>query len=82
MLDQHCADIGRDPASITRSVQLFITAQDQAGTRATVLDLIAAGFRHVVLGVRPPWPDNISRWLADEIIGPVRAQLPGGSRAG
>lgn len=71
VLDQHCADIGRDPASITRSVQLLIRADDPASVRSTVADLINAGFRHIVFGVRPPGPDNVARWLANEIIGPV-----------
>ncbi len=74
VLDQHCADIGRDPASITRSVQLLIRADDPASVRSTVADLITAGFRHIVFAVRPPGPDNVARWLADEIIGPVRDQ--------
>jgi alkanesulfonate monooxygenase SsuD/methylene tetrahydromethanopterin reductase-like flavin-dependent oxidoreductase (luciferase family) len=74
LLDQHCADIGRDPASITRSVQLLIGADDPASVRSTVADLINAGFRHIVFGVRPPGPDNVARWLADQIIGPVRDQ--------
>jgi hypothetical protein len=36
--------------------------------------VIDVGFGHVVLAVRPPVPDNVARWLADEIIGPVRAR--------
>jgi alkanesulfonate monooxygenase SsuD/methylene tetrahydromethanopterin reductase-like flavin-dependent oxidoreductase (luciferase family) len=71
VLDRHCADIGRDPASITRSVQIVITTEDPAAVRATVNDLIEAGFGHIVFGVRPPAPDNVPRWLADEIIAPV-----------
>ena len=76
VLDQHCADIGRDPASITRSVQLLFRADDAADARTTILDLTAAGFGHIVMAVRPPWPvGNLPRWLADEIINPVRDQL-------
>jgi alkanesulfonate monooxygenase SsuD/methylene tetrahydromethanopterin reductase-like flavin-dependent oxidoreductase (luciferase family) len=75
VLDQHCADVGRDPASITRSVQMVITTDDAASQRATVARLIAAGFRHIVIGVRPPLPDNVARWLADEIITPVIDQV-------
>jgi alkanesulfonate monooxygenase SsuD/methylene tetrahydromethanopterin reductase-like flavin-dependent oxidoreductase (luciferase family) len=71
VLDQHCADIGRDPASITRSVQLLFQTGDAASVRATIGRLIAAGFGHFVLAVRPPWPDNLARWLAAEIINPV-----------
>lgn len=74
-LDQFCADIGRDPASITRSVQLLIAAADPAGVRATVLAAIGAGFDHIVLAVRPPWPGNLAHWLASEIITPVRDRL-------
>jgi hypothetical protein len=73
VLDQHCADLGRDPSSITRSVQVLIQADDPASVRAMTQDLIGAGFRHIVFGVRPPAPDNVARWLADEVIGPVLA---------
>jgi alkanesulfonate monooxygenase SsuD/methylene tetrahydromethanopterin reductase-like flavin-dependent oxidoreductase (luciferase family) len=75
VLDRHCADLGRDPASIVRSVQLLITADDPASVRDTVRALIGIGFGHIVFGVRPPAPDNVSRWLADEVINPVRADL-------
>ena len=75
VLDQHCADVGRDPADITRSAQLVITARDPADVRATIAGLIGAGFRHIVLGVRPPAPDNVARWLAEEIIRPVSADI-------
>jgi alkanesulfonate monooxygenase SsuD/methylene tetrahydromethanopterin reductase-like flavin-dependent oxidoreductase (luciferase family) len=74
VLDRHCADLGRDPAEITRSVQMVITADDLAATRATIIELVGAGFGHIVLGVRPPAPENVPRWLADEIILPVRDQ--------
>lgn len=77
VLDQHCADIGRDPASITRSVQIVTGADDPAAVRATVTGLIGAGFRHIVFGVRPPAPDNVPRWLADEIINPVLQEAAG-----
>jgi alkanesulfonate monooxygenase SsuD/methylene tetrahydromethanopterin reductase-like flavin-dependent oxidoreductase (luciferase family) len=75
VLDRHCADIGRDPASITRSVQILITADDPPGVRATITELINAGFGHIAVGVRPPAPANVARWLVDEIIGPVRDAL-------
>ncbi len=81
VLDQHCADLGRDPDSITRSVQVLIRTDDVAGERATITALIAAGFRHIVVGVRSPVPDNVARWLADEIINPVLDQV-GAAAAG
>ena len=75
VLDQHCADIGRDPAEIIRSVQMVTTADDPAGVRGTIAGLVGAGFGHIVLGVRPPAPDNVPAWLAEEIIRPIRAEL-------
>jgi alkanesulfonate monooxygenase SsuD/methylene tetrahydromethanopterin reductase-like flavin-dependent oxidoreductase (luciferase family) len=71
VLDRHCAELGRDPGSITRSVQLLFTADDPAVVRQTIAGLIAAGFGHIVLAVRPPWPANLPRWLAGEIISPL-----------
>jgi alkanesulfonate monooxygenase SsuD/methylene tetrahydromethanopterin reductase-like flavin-dependent oxidoreductase (luciferase family) len=75
MLDRHCADLGRDPIEVTRSVQLMFTADDPAAARQTVRAVIGLGFQHVVLAVRGPVPANIARWLADEIIIPVRQDL-------
>jgi alkanesulfonate monooxygenase SsuD/methylene tetrahydromethanopterin reductase-like flavin-dependent oxidoreductase (luciferase family) len=76
VLDRHCAGLGRDPASITRSVQLLFGTDAAAEVRATIATLVGAGFGHFALAVRPPWPDNVARWLAAEIIGPVRQEAP------
>lgn len=80
VLDDHCAAIGRDPAEIIRSVQVFFTAQEPsspttrhpgpAAARELLAELIEAGARHCVLAcVGLP----SVRWVADEIIRPVRA---------
>jgi alkanesulfonate monooxygenase SsuD/methylene tetrahydromethanopterin reductase-like flavin-dependent oxidoreductase (luciferase family) len=74
VLDRHCEAIGRAPGSVVRSVQLIVSADDAAAVRQLVTRVIDVGFGHVVLAVRPPVPDNVARWLADEIIGPVRAR--------
>ena len=71
VLDRQCEAIGRDPATVIRSTQVMFTGDDLQAARALVGDVIAAGFRHVVMAVRPPAPDNIARWLADEIIAPA-----------
>lgn len=73
ILDEHCAAIGRDPAEITRSVQLLMRDPDPAPTRDALLELIDAGARHLVLAPVPPLPS--ARRLADEIVEPVLAQL-------
>jgi hypothetical protein len=72
ILDEHCAAIGRDPAEITRSVQLLVRDPDPAPARDALLDLIDAGARHLVLAPVSPQP---VRRLADEIVEPVLAQL-------
>jgi alkanesulfonate monooxygenase SsuD/methylene tetrahydromethanopterin reductase-like flavin-dependent oxidoreductase (luciferase family) len=76
VLDAHCADLGRDPREIGRSVQIIVSYDDVAASRETVLDLIDAGMNHIVLGIRTPYPVGVARWLADEIITPVRLKRP------
>jgi alkanesulfonate monooxygenase SsuD/methylene tetrahydromethanopterin reductase-like flavin-dependent oxidoreductase (luciferase family) len=75
VLDEHCAAIGRDPAEITRSMQIIVPPGDAAASRALLLELIGAGATHLVLAPAPPWPDRPAQWLADEVAGPVAAQL-------
>ncbi|MGK5529224.1 LLM class flavin-dependent oxidoreductase [Streptomyces sp. URMC 129] len=81
VLDEHCAAIGRDPAEITRSVQTHAVYDDPAATRALVLEFVEAGATHIVLSLRPPYPEGAARWAADEIINPVREQLGETARA-
>jgi len=80
VLDDHCAAIGRDPAEIIRSVQVIFTAREPssgtarhpgpAAARELLAELIDAGARHCVLAcIGLP----SVRWVADEIIRPVRA---------
>ncbi|POX48908.1 LLM class flavin-dependent oxidoreductase [Streptomyces sp. Ru71] len=68
VLDAHCADLGRDPRTIERSVQVLVSYDDPAATRDTVAALVAAGMNHIVLSLPRPYPQGVARWLADEII--------------
>ncbi|MFC7583679.1 LLM class flavin-dependent oxidoreductase [Nonomuraea antimicrobica] len=72
VLDDHCAAIGRDPRTITRSVQYIVSYDDPAADRKAVTELVAAGMTHIVLSLRGPYPPQVARWLVDEIINPVR----------
>ncbi|MEZ0092954.1 LLM class flavin-dependent oxidoreductase [Streptacidiphilus sp. EB129] len=77
VLDAHCVAVGRDPRTITRSVQYIVSYDDPAGDRRAVLELIGAGMTHIVLSLRSPYPPRAARWLVEEIIAPVRAELDG-----
>jgi alkanesulfonate monooxygenase SsuD/methylene tetrahydromethanopterin reductase-like flavin-dependent oxidoreductase (luciferase family) len=70
-LDRLCAEIGRDPGAITRSIHLPVAYEQPAVTRDAAREAVAAGFPHVVLGLRAPYPAGVARWVADEIIGPA-----------
>ncbi len=68
MLDRFCAEIGRAPAAITRSVALAVAYDQPDVTRAAVRQALDAGFRHVVLILPAPYPADVARWVADTII--------------
>ena len=68
LLDGFCAEIGRDPAAITRSIYLP-TFYDRPGqVRDAITEAIDSGFGHIVLGLAAPYPENVARWVADELI--------------
>jgi alkanesulfonate monooxygenase SsuD/methylene tetrahydromethanopterin reductase-like flavin-dependent oxidoreductase (luciferase family) len=69
-LDGYCAEIGRDPASITRSIPLRVSYDQPGSTRDTIGQALEAGFRHVVLSLPAPYPAGVARWVADELIIP------------
>jgi alkanesulfonate monooxygenase SsuD/methylene tetrahydromethanopterin reductase-like flavin-dependent oxidoreductase (luciferase family) len=69
LLDRYCAEIGRDPASITRSMVVYVSYDKPASTRDAISQATAAGFRHIVLSLPAPYPAHVARWVAEEIIG-------------
>jgi len=70
LLDRYCAAVGRDPASITRSTNVRVDYEDPAGTRDAVAAVLDAGFSHIVLSLGAPYPDDVARRVADQIIIP------------
>ena len=68
--------MGRDPGEITRSVQIFLSGDDPAATRALAAELIDAGVQQVILALQPPV--RPAQWVADEVIEPLRAAVPTG----
>ncbi len=68
LLDRYCVEIGRDPASITRSIYLPVSYDQPSTTREAIGEATDAGFQHIVLGLPAPYPANVARWVTDEII--------------
>lgn len=69
LLDRFCSEIGRDPATITRSIHLPVSYDQPAATRDAISEALEAGFRHFTLGLpAQPYPANAAQWVADELI--------------
>jgi alkanesulfonate monooxygenase SsuD/methylene tetrahydromethanopterin reductase-like flavin-dependent oxidoreductase (luciferase family) len=60
LLDRYCAEIGRDPASITRSIHLLVAYDRPEDTRKAIGEALDAGFGHVILGLMSPYPADIA----------------------
>ena len=69
LLNRLCDEIGRDPASIVRSVALPTSYEHPAQTRAAIAEVVDAGFTHTVLILPAPFPAHAALWVADNIIG-------------
>ena len=67
-LDRFCAEIGRDPATITRSIHLQVDYDQPAATRDRITAALDAGFEHVVLGLPAPYPEGVAEWVADRLL--------------
>ncbi|MFI9533413.1 hypothetical protein ACIG56_09225 [Nocardia fusca] len=74
-LDRYCADLGRDPAEIGRSIFLPVSYERPDSTRSAIDEALAAGFGHIVLGLPAPYPDGVARWVADQFV-PAAVRVP------
>ena len=68
LLDRYCAEIGRDPAAITRSMVLPVAYDAPDRTRREVAEALRAGFSHIVLMLPAPFPAGVAHWVVDELI--------------
>jgi alkanesulfonate monooxygenase SsuD/methylene tetrahydromethanopterin reductase-like flavin-dependent oxidoreductase (luciferase family) len=68
VLDRLCVEIGRDPASITRSIALRVSYSHPEETREAIAGAIDNGFQHIVLSLGAPYPERVAEWLAGELI--------------
>lgn len=69
LLDSFCADIGRDPETIERSITVGVNYERPAAVRSAISERLDAGFTHVILILPAPYPSGVARWVADELIG-------------
>ncbi|HEY1574500.1 MAG TPA: LLM class flavin-dependent oxidoreductase [Pseudonocardiaceae bacterium] len=72
LLDRYCAEIGRDPAAITRSMHLPVSYRQPQVTRDAIDAAVDAGFQHIVLGLPAPYPAHVAHWVADKLITTIR----------
>ncbi len=70
ILDRLCAEIGRDPELITRSIYLRVSYEQADATREAIARAIDASFQHIVLGLPTPYPDDVAHWIAVELVNP------------
>jgi alkanesulfonate monooxygenase SsuD/methylene tetrahydromethanopterin reductase-like flavin-dependent oxidoreductase (luciferase family) len=68
ILDKYCAEIGRDPASITRSIHVPVSYERPAATHDAIVKATEAGFQHLILSLPAPYPAGVAQWVADELI--------------
>jgi alkanesulfonate monooxygenase SsuD/methylene tetrahydromethanopterin reductase-like flavin-dependent oxidoreductase (luciferase family) len=70
LLDRYCAEIGRDPASVVRSIPVRVSYDQPGAARDAISKAIDAGFWHIVLSLSAPYPADAARWVTDELIIP------------
>lgn len=67
-MDRLLDELGRDPATLTRSIHLPVAYDAPATTREAIGNATQAGFTHVILGLPAPYPQGVARWVADELL--------------
>ncbi|HEV7207175.1 MAG TPA: LLM class flavin-dependent oxidoreductase [Mycobacteriales bacterium] len=68
IVDRFCEEIGRDPATLTRSLVIPVRYDEASATRDAIKGAIGAGFPHIVLSLPSPYPDGVVGWLTDECL--------------
>jgi hypothetical protein len=73
VLEGHCAAVGRDPSEIERSIQTIVNYDNPEETINTIRPYIEAGAKHIILGLRAPYPEGIVERVAEKIAEPLNA---------
>jgi F420-dependent oxidoreductase-like protein len=77
VLREHCAAVGRDPAEIELSVQIYVNYDDDDATVRAVQQFVDAGATHIILNLRPPYPEAIVTRLAENVVPRVKPRADG-----
>ena len=72
LLDQHCRDVGRDPAEIERSIQ-FLPDAMTGDVMARSREFIAAGATHLIFSCPTPYSAAGARHVWESIVEPLRS---------
>jgi hypothetical protein len=53
---------------IIRPIHLPVSYDRPATSQGAITQASAAGFRHIVLGLPAPYPENVAHWIAGELV--------------
>ena len=73
ILNQHCADAGRDPADIRRSMQVFFRSEDPRGAIELARGYLEVGFTELIIGVGGEDILHEANVVASEVMPAIRA---------
>lgn len=71
-LDAHCISIGRDPAAIERSVQVFVFPTDIQTASVSAKQFLETGVTHLIFNLIPPYTKGCVHRLVEEVVVPLR----------
>lgn len=72
VLRQHCETVGRNFDEIELSTQLVVNYNNLDETIELTQQFVDAGVTHIVLNLRPPFPERIVTRLAEEVVPRIR----------
>ena len=72
ILDQHCIDVGRDPGSIRRSMQVYFRSTDPGSAVELAASYLEAGFTELIIGVGGEDIVREASVVADEVMPAIR----------
>jgi len=68
VLDSRCAEIGRDPSEIRRSIQFYMRTPDEvSGVRDKIEPFLPIGIDHVCIGMPPAYHEGLVSEVAKEV---------------